>query len=281
MFSTDQYELLDFGGARKLERFGPYLLDRPSPPAEGARTVRPAAAWAEAHARFDRDRGAWRERVVLPETWTIRHDRVTFELRRTEFGHVGLVAEQAATGDGIARQLARLGRPAKVLNLFAYTGGSTLAASAAGAEVVHIDSARNAVQRARRNAELSGLADRPVRWIAEDAAKFVARERRRGNGYDAVILDPPSYGHGPGGEPWKLDLHLDPMLRDCAALLAGRAAFVLLTCHTPGYEEPKLRALLRSNFGDGNVEAGALSLESSDGRRLSSGHFARWTPKGT
>jgi 23S rRNA (cytosine1962-C5)-methyltransferase len=166
-----------------------------------------------------------------------------------------------------------------VLNLFAYTGGSTLAAAAAGAEVVHIDAASNVVQWARRNAELSSLADRKIRWIAEDASKFVERELRRANAYDAVILDPPTYGHGPGGQPWKLENDLPLLLERIAELTDGRRAFILLTCHTPGYEAPALSRLLRASMGDGHISAGELSLVARTGHRLPSGHYARWTSK--
>ena len=151
-----------------------------------------------------RRRGNGRDRRELPERWTIAHGPLQFELKRTDFGHLGLFPEQAENWDWIAERVAAAGRPLKVLNLFAYTGGSTLAAAAAGAEVVHVDAAKNIVAWARRNAELSGLADAPIRWIAEDAMKFVKRELKRGNRYDAVILDPPSYGHGPQGEVWRL-----------------------------------------------------------------------------
>jgi 23S rRNA (cytosine1962-C5)-methyltransferase len=163
--------------------------------------------------------------------------------------------------------------------LFAYTGGSTLAAAAAGAEVVHLDAARNIVARARRNAELSALSERPIRWIVDDAAKFCLRELKRGRRYDAVILDPPSYGHGPKGEPWKLAQHLLPLLRNCCELMAQRRGFVLATCHTAGVGPAELSAYLAEGFvghcGDPPL-SGELLLETADGRRLASGVFARW-----
>ena len=183
-----------------------------------------------------------------------------------------------AAGSTKARKLA-IGKPLRVLNLFAYTGGSTLAAAAAGAEVVHIDAARNIVDRARQNADLSGLADRPIRWIAEDAMKFCQRELKRGNQYDAVILDPPSYGHGPKGEPWKIDEHLLPLLKLCGELTAESRAFVLVTCHSPGIGPAELAAYLAEGiFGHCGQPpvAGELFLETADGRQLPSGVFARW-----
>ena len=165
----------------------------------------------------------------------------------------------------------------KVFNLFAYTGGSTLAAAAAGAEVVHVDAAKNIVAWARRNAELSGLGDAPIRWIAEDAMKFVKRELKRGNRYDAVILDPPSYGHGPQGEVWRLSKHLPRLLSLCHELTAGRPEFMLLTCHTPGYGPDTLREMMLEAFGsEGIVSAGALTIRSAAGRMLPSGAVVRW-----
>lgn len=277
MFSPDQYDLLDFGDGRKLERFGGVTLDRPAPAAEGTRVASPQL-WAQATARYDRDTARWQGET--PAAWSITHAASTFQLRATEFGHVGLFAEQAANWEWLAEQVGAAGRPVKVLNLFAYTGGSTLAAAAAGAEVVHIDAAHNVVQWARRNAELSGLGERKIRWIAEDAVKFVEREVRRGNQYDAVILDPPSYGHGPKGEPWKIETDLPPLLANLAHLTHARRAFILLTCHSLGYEAAPLTQLLRHAFGDGHLSAGELFLQTRNQRRLPSGYYARWTTKG-
>ncbi|HRX81408.1 MAG: class I SAM-dependent methyltransferase [Planctomycetaceae bacterium] len=281
MFDADQYQLLDFGGGRKLERFGAYLLDRYSPPAEDARKSN-AAAWKDLHARYERtqgDEGRWKPAGVLPATWTISHGECVFELQATPFGHLGVFPEQAANWDWIAKQIARASRPLRVLNLFAYTGGSTLATAASGAEVVHVDSAKNTVAWARRNAELSGLAEKPIRWIAEDAKRFAERELRRGNRYDAVILDPPSYGHGPKGETWKITRDLHSLLTTCAALTEGQRAFMLLTCHSPGFEPPEVEAML-ADAVFGTCQAGAtaqpLTVGCVDGRQLPSGVVARW-----
>jgi 23S rRNA (cytosine1962-C5)-methyltransferase len=167
----------------------------------------------------------------------------------------------------------------RVLNLFAYTGGSTLATAAAGAEVVHVDAARGMVERARRNAEQSGLGEKSIRWIVEDATKFARRELKRGNQYDAVILDPPSYGHGPGGEAWKISDGLLPLLKVCGQLTAERRAFVLVTCHTPGIGRAELAAYLAEGIFGSCAQppaAGELFLQTRDGRRLPSGVFARW-----
>ena len=288
--AVKQYELLDFGDSRKLERFGPVVLDRPCPAADGARKARPEL-WRDVTARYDGARtgdGTWSpppDKWVVPD-WLFVHDGAAafrLQLDALPSGQVGVFPEQRANWEWMARQVAKpqaaIGRPLRVLNLFAYTGGSTLAAAAAGAEVVHVDAARNIVDRARHNAELSGLADRRIRWITEDALKFCQREVKRGNQYDAVILDPPSYGHGPQGEVWKIGEHLLPLLKLCGQLTADNRALVLVTCHSPGIGPAELAAYLSDGiFGHcGPPPAtGELFLESSDGRRLPSGVFARW-----
>ncbi len=288
--SRRDYELLDFGDGRKLERFGPVVLDRPSPAAEGVERARPEL-WRQAAARFVGARagdGRWEPAATRwrPDDWGFVHDGVaSFRLRLDALpsGQVGVFAEQCGNWDWIAREAAKpqaMGEARlRVLNLFAYTGGSTLAAAAAGAQVVHVDAARNMVERARENAALSGLADRPIRWIAEDALRFCRREVKRGNRYDAVVLDPPSYGHGPKGEPWKIGEHLLPLLKLCGELSAESRAFVLVTCHSPGIGPAELAAYLAEGiFGHCGQppRSGELFLETRDGRRLPSGVFARW-----
>jgi len=281
MFDADQYQLLDFGDGRKLERFGAYVLDRPCP-AAAAQVKSQPALWRGASARYDRtgpERGVWSPRAGLPDRWCLRHGSLTFELTPTTFGHLGVFTEQAENWDWIARQVRRAGRPLRVLNLFAYTGGSTLAAAAAGAEVVHVDSAKNIVAWARRNAQASGLEHAPIRWIVEDAQRFAARELRRGTPYDAVILDPPSYGHGPQGESWKVATDLAPLLDACARLTQQQRAFMLLTCHSPGFGPAELEAMLNDSVG-GSCQAGAMArplcLAAGDGRRLACGAVVRW-----
>ena len=289
MFTPDMHQLVDFGDGRRLERFGPVVLDRPCPTAEGVAKAEPAL-WEKADARFVRREGKdgeWVSDRPLPERWAIAHGPVTLELKRTEFGHLGVFPEQAANWDWLAEQIRRVREthqfdpvndrpPLRVLNLFAYTGGSTLAAAASGAEVVHVDAARNVVAWARRNAELSGMSDAPIRWIAEDAIKFVRRELKRGNEYHAVILDPPSYGHGPRGEVWRLSKHLPRLLQMCAELTAGRRRFLLLTCHTPKFGPAKLEELALDTFGHGRATAEHLRLQAATGRDLPSGVAVRW-----
>ena len=284
MFQADQYELIDFGGGRKLERFGRFVLDRPAPAAESFVCASPSA-WRRADARYQRTtraEGRWNPAGRPPRGWTIRHDRLCFELRATPFGHVGLFPEQADNWDWISEQVRRAGRSIDVLNLFAYTGGSTLAAAAAGARVVHVDAARNVVQWARDNARASGLEAAPIRWIAEDAVKFARRELRRGRTYQAVILDPPSYGHGPKSDVWKLEEHLASLLELCGQLTRDDRAFVLLTCHSPGHGPRVLRTLLQDQLPgpSGQVTAGPLAIKTADGRSLAGGVMARWSPLG-
>ncbi len=283
MFLPKDYELLDFGLGRKLERFGDFVLDRPCVAAQQHRPASPDA-WKSAAARFElsgADCGSWKLSDPLPATWTVWHGSVAFELRRTAAGQVGLFAEQAENWDWIRHQVERTARAVRVLNLFAYTGGSTLAAAEAGANVVHVDAARNVVAWARRNAAHSGLSGAPIRWIAEDAYKFVQRELRRANHYDAVILDPPSYGHGPQGEPWQLRKDLMPLLCACRQLIEPRPAFVLLTCHSPGYGPEELSTCVSEAMLGGaraGLVARPLMLCTADGRPLPAGVVARWSP---
>lgn len=280
------YELLDFGASRKLERFGAWVLDRPAPGAE--KSPAHPELWESATARYTGGRateGTWKPAI---KKWS--EASVEFPVKLAEgseyrlmlsplpSGQIGVFPEQLVNWQWIARRVAKP-QAARVLNLFGYTGGSTLAAAVAGAEVTHVDAAKSMVTRARENAELSGLADAPIRWIVEDAVKFCQREVKRGNSYDAVILDPPSYGHGPQGESWSIKRDLLPLLNLCQALLAGRPKFVLLTCHTPGMGAAELSAYLSDGlFGHCGQppESGTLYLKTSDGRKLASGEFARW-----
>lgn len=282
MFNPKEYELLDFGDGRRLERFGEIVADRPCPAADAC-FCGELAAWDRADIRYARsteESGQWTRRRQVPDPWLVRHQSSRFELRPTPLGQLGIFPEQAGNWDWIAARVRQAGRALKVLNLFAYTGGSTLAAAAAGAEVVHVDASKPVVAWARRNAAQSNLADAPIRWIVEDAQRFVERETRRGHRYDAVILDPPSYGHGPQGKPWKIDRDLDPLLLLCAGVLARPAAFVLLTCHTPGLGPSRLRQVLADSLAAGNessVRVQSLFLQTADGRKLPSGWAATWT----
>jgi 23S rRNA (cytosine1962-C5)-methyltransferase len=290
--TQNSYELLDFGEGRKLERFGEVVLNRPCPAADGVAKSKPEL-WESITARFRGPRtgdGSWTPvpNLWMPAEWCLEHSgadgAVAFRLKLDALpsGQVGVFPEQVANWRWVRERLAKpqaaRGRAPRVLNLFAYTGGSTLAA-AAGAEVVHIDAAQTIVDRARENAVLSGLADRPVRWIAEDAVKFCRRELKRGNQYNAVILDPPSYGHGPKGEPWKIETDLLPLLKLCGELTAKSRTFVLVSCHSPGIGPAELAGYLAEGiFGNCSQppDAGELALVTSDRRKLPAGVFARW-----
>lgn len=287
MSASDSYQLLDFGAGRKLERFGPYILDRVSPAAAGARRQRPEL-WSTATARFERGadgQGIWQENEPLATPWNLSFDGFSLELKLNEFGHLGVFPEQVDNWRWIAEQVRRAERP-KVLNLFAYTGASTLAAAAVGAQVVHVDAAANVVAWARRNAAASGLATAPIRWIVDDAVKFVRRELKRGQKYDAVLLDPPAYGHGPAGQSWKLDAHLDELVAMCFELCRGRERFVLLTCHSGGLATAgSLLRYARERQPTSKTELVAAStdmeLVAAGGSRLHCGAAVRWSERGS
>ncbi|MFL5712029.1 MAG: class I SAM-dependent methyltransferase [Chloroflexota bacterium] len=275
------YRLVDVGGAARLEWFGARLVDRPSPAALGPRSD--PERWLAADLRFDRETG-WSGPAVAAGPWPIAIDDLTLELRATETGQVGLFPEHVTMlpwlRERVTERAAAVradGRlPPSVLHLFAYTGLATLASAAAGAAVAHVDASRPAVAWARQNADRSALADRPVRWIVDDAMAFSEREIRREKRYAGVVLDPPSFGHGPGGRDWRIEGDLRTLLAAVAGLLEPDG-FVLLTAHTPGFDGERLAGLVRDALRrrPAAVEAGDLALTSQDGRRLELGAFAR------
>ena len=267
------HTLLDIGGGARLERFGDRVTDRPHPAALGARAD--PTSWAGADLRYDRDRG-WTGSAAARLPWPMTIDGLTLELRPTEAGQVGVFPEHAAMLPWLrARIAAGIEAPPAVLHLFAYTGLATLAMAAAGAAITHVDASRPTVAWARRNAELSGLADRPIRWIVDDAVAFTAREDRRGRRYAGVVLDPPSYGHGPGSRAWRIEDDLGGLLAACARLLEPDG-FALLTAHTAGFEADRLAHDLARSLGRpaAAVGSGELELMTPDGRRLGLGAFA-------
>ena len=284
------YELLDFGRGEKLERFGPFVLARPAPAAEDLVPADPAA-WDRATARYERDAagaGRWRPTGVLPASWEVTAAGLVLELRPTPSGGVGLFPEQlgsvawleAAYG-GRSAGASRGDAPPAILNLFAHTGLLTLVAARAGARVAHVDASRPTVAWARRNAARSGLGDHPVRWLVDDALAFARRELRRGRRYDGVVLDPPTYGHGPGGGQWRLGAGLADLLATLAELTVGRPAFMLLTAHAAGLRPDDLLGPLRTAFGGEATRSAIvepLDLASVDGRRLPAGLALRWGP---
>jgi 23S rRNA (cytosine1962-C5)-methyltransferase len=279
---SDGYALLDAGGGRRLERFGARVLDRPAPSAVAV--VRDPAAWEAVDARFEPsaagEPGRW-ETAGSRDPWTLSADGVTLELRYAAGGQVGYFPEHLALAGWLQERLGDVaendGRRPTLLNLFAYTGATTLAAASVGAEVAHVDASRPAVAWARRNAALSGLEACPIRWLVDDAPRFVRRERTRGRHYDGIVLDPPTYGHGPDGRAWRIGSDLAPLLSDLAGLLPPGRGFVLLTAHTPGLDGDVLTGELGATFGDGTMTSGALELEARSGARLTLGDFAGWS----
>ena len=228
------FELIDTSAGEKLERWGRVLLARPDP--QVIWDTPKGSEWERANARYHRSSqggGSWQVRQ-MPKEWQIEYGQLRFFIRPTGFKHTGLFPEQAVNWDWLQKRIQSAGRPLKVLNLFAYTGGATLACAAAGAQVCHVDAAKGMVQWARENAALSGLADRPIRWIVDDCKKFVEREIRRGVRYDGIIMDPPSYGRGPGGEVWKLEDCIFALVKTCAQVLSDDASFFLLNSYTTG-----------------------------------------------
>ena len=268
---VDEYELLDVGGGARLERFGSRIVKRPHPSATGE--PRAGSLWSQPSLTFEAGRG-W----TGPDdaaAWDVNVAGIRVELRPTPTGQVGLFPEQAPSWEWLRR---RITPGMELLNLFAYTGVATLVAAAAGASVVHVDASRPTLAWARHNAELSGLGDRPVRWIVDDAAAFVARERRRGRRYDGVVLDPPSYGHGSRGRAWLLEDDLPSLLDGCSELIDGLGGFALLTAHTPRFGPDWLAMELAASIGapQAGVERGPLLLTARTGATLDLGAFARW-----
>ncbi|MCI9424308.1 MAG: SAM-dependent methyltransferase [Flavonifractor sp.] len=276
-----EYELLDCGGGERLERWGTYLLVRPDPQAIWRRTGG-HPGWKACHARYQRSStggGQWVKRQV-PERWTLGYGPLTFNIKPMNFKHTGLFPEQAANWDFAMERIRSAGRPIQVLNLFAYTGGATVACAAAGAKVCHVDAAKGMVAWARENAASSGLGAAPIRWIVDDCGKFVEREIRRGRKYDAVIMDPPSYGRGPSGEIWKLEENLPAFLELVAQVLSDRPLFFLMNSYTTGLAPSVLTYLLETivsrKYG-GHTESQELGLPvSATGLVLPCGASGRW-----
>jgi 23S rRNA (cytosine1962-C5)-methyltransferase len=284
-FANDEYQLLDSGNELKLERVGEYTLVRPSPQAIW-RPQLPQREWDKADAVYNRTAdggGFWDWQRKVKRDFDVLYNNISFNIRLTNFGHLGLFPEQADNWNWmrqvIKKRLVRTGyRNLHVLNLFAYTGGSTLACSQAGAHVIHVDAAKGVVDWARKNAKTCRLDERPIRWLVDDAVKFVEREVRRGHHYQGIIFDPPSFGRGPKGEVFKIENDLVPLLEACQALLAKDALFVLYSCHTPGFTPMTLENQLLSVLTDrdGTLESGEMIVTEPSGRPLPSGTYVRW-----
>jgi len=279
---TNGYELLDSGTFQKLERFGSVVLSRPCAQAVWAKTL-PVSAWRQATATFFREGGnQWRGRDNLPDTWDIDVDGTRFKLSSTDFGHLGIFPEQRDQWKRIrevcAAYLKKHGRAPRVLNLFAYSGGSTLAASHGGAEVCHVDASKGMVDWARQNAALNRLDDKPIRWIVDDVTKFLEREQRRERQYDLIILDPPSYGRGAKGEIFKIENDLPPLLALLGKLMSPEPLGLLLSCHTPELTPISLHHLLLQQFGkQGTLDHGEMQLRGkNEVLPVPSGSFCWW-----
>ncbi len=277
------YEILDTGDGMKLERWGEYILARPDPQVIWRKSA--PWMWEKAHASYERSHkggGRWHFNGKLPDKWTIGYENLKFFVEPTGFKHTGLFPEQAANWEWMSDSIKAAGGHIKVLNLFGYTGGATCACAQAGAEVCHVDASKGMVTRARENIELCGLTNAKVRYLVDDAFKFVSRELRRGNRYDGIIMDPPSYGRGPGGEVWKLEDNLYDFVEEAAGLLSDKPLFFLLNSYTTG-----LSAMVTGNILEltaakgrrGNVSAGDLCLPVTSNPKivLPCGSYARFT----
>lgn len=275
------YEVLDTSGGEKLERWGNYILLRPDPQVIW-NTPKTHPAWKRLNAHYHRSKkggGEW-EFFDLPEQWSIQYKDLTFHLKPFSFKHTGLFPEQAVNWDWFTGLIEQADRPVKALNLFAYTGGATCAAAKAGASVTHVDASKGMVTWAKENAAASGLSDAPIRWLVDDCVKFVEREIRRGNRYDGIIMDPPSYGRGPKGEIWKIEEKLHAFIALCGQLLSDNPLFFLVNSYTTGLAPAVLSYLISTEivprYG-GNVAADEIGLPVSEsGLILPCGAAGRW-----
>ena len=280
------YQLLDTGKLQKLEQFGSHRFIRPAPQAIWPKSLC-SAEWKKAEGEYKyfkgKDTGGeWKFFTQTPKDgWNIQFHNLFFKVQPTGFGHIGIFPEQALNWLWIIEQLRQLnGTKIQLLNVFGYTGASTIAAASAGAHVTHIDASKASVTWARHNLELSGLGDRPVRWIVDDAMKYMEREHRRGKKYDAIIMDPPSFGRGPKGEVWNIENMLSQFMKACQNILKDSPAFLLFTTHSPGFSALTLENMMRTYFPahkSGNFTTGEMFIpDKSSGLNLPNGFFARW-----
>lgn len=275
------YELIDCGGSQRLERFGAVTVCRSCAGAAWEKAV-PECVWQQARIIYSGEsgkQGEWRGEDALPADWQVEFDDIVFSLLPGALGQIGVFPEQLKHWRWIRSVLSEAGRPLNVVNLFAFTGGSTLAAaSVPGVSVTHLDASKASVKRAQENAKLSRLDNRPVRWIVDDATTFISREVKRGNRYDAIILDPPAFGRGGNGKTWKLSHDLPKMLSCLPRILSDKPLFVLLTCHDPEWPVERLRRLLSGcGLPGGEISTGDSSIPSNgDGHALPCGVFVRW-----
>jgi 23S rRNA (cytosine1962-C5)-methyltransferase len=276
------YELIDTGSGEKLERWGNIVLRRPDPQIIWP-LIKETGLWKNADAHYHRSSsggGSWTYKNHIPERWTISYGQLQFYIKPTGFKHTGLFPEQAVNWKWMIDKIRNAGRRIRVLNLFAYTGGASVACAYAGAEVCHVDASKGVVQWAKENLHLSGLGNRPVRFITDDVFKFVQREQRRGSKYDAIIMDPPSYGRGPNGETWKLEHDLYPFIETCTSILTDQPLFFLINSYTTGLSATVLRNILTLSLGRqyrGTITCGEIGLPiTASGLILPCGILGRW-----
>lgn len=275
------YELIETGDGEKLERWGNIILRRPDP--QIIWPMKDKKIWDRADAHYHRSQsggGSWEYKRKIPNRWTISFEKLKFYIEPTGFKHTGLFPEQAVNWKWMMNKIQKANRPIRVLNLFAYTGGATVAAAYAGAEVCHVDAAKGMVNWAKENVALSGLADRPVRFITDDCMKFVQREIRRGKKYDGIIMDPPSYGRGPNGEVWKIENSLYSFVEQCMGVLSDKPLFFLINSYTTGFSPTVLSNILKQTIGSrykGNYSCGEVGIPvKNSGLVLPCGIFGRW-----
>ncbi len=276
------YQIIDTSDNEKLEKWGDITLIRPDPQIIW-KSEHKSPLWNTPHAHYHRSNqggGAWEYKKKIPESWTIDYKGIVFNIKPTGFKHTGLFPEQAVNWDFMMNKISKAGREIKVLNLFAYTGGATLACAKAGAHVTHVDASKGMVAWARENASISSLSEKPIRWIVDDCEKFVAREIRRGNKYDAIVMDPPSYGRGPNGEVWKLEDSVFDLVKLCVGVLSDSPLFFLLNSYTTGLSPSVMAYLLAETVGlkyKGDITADEIGLPvKMSGFPLPCGSTAIW-----
>ena len=279
------FELIDASDGERLERWKDIILIRPDPQVMW-HGDRKNPLWKNAHAIYHRSNsggGYWEMLKTVPKVWNVNYKDLTFRLKPMDFKHTGLFPEQAVNWDLMSECIKSAGRPVKVLNLLAYTGGATVACLKAGASVTHVDAAKGMVQWAKENANASGVGDRPVRWLVDDCLKFIAREIRRGNKYDGIVMDPPSYGRGPNGEVWKLEQQLDELLYSSAKILSDDAIFFLLNSYSGGISPTILNYMVKNIVAgkrNGDVTTAEIGLKITDRDiALPCGNTTVWTAK--
>ncbi len=276
-----EYELIDSGNNRKLERFGNIIVSRPDPQALWP-TSQPRTVWSAADASYEQvgEAGRWVHTKKIPDSWSIKIEGMELRIKPTTFKHVGIFPEHADNWHYIQDCVKRAGRPVSVINLFGYTGAATVAAAQAGATVCHVDGSKTSVTWARQNAEISKLGEAPIRWIVDDVRTFLKREIKRGHTYDAIVMDPPAFGRGAEGEVWKIERDFVELLELCKQVLSTKPLFVMLNGYAAGYSaiayKNNLEAMMKS-FGEAELEYGEMTIQEKESKRLlPCGIFARW-----